>query len=98
MVARLTAGWPPDGWYPAGYYREDLTTRDELAAACDGLPEPARSELTQAMSKVDDRFRDATTDDGGRALTAETGPLPADASWWWHRIPDPPPWHNAPAP
>lgn len=96
MVNRLIEGWPPDGWYPAEYYREDLSTRDELAADTDALPEPDRGRLTQALAKVDRRFADATEDDGGRTLTAEAGPTPAD-NWWWRRIPNPAPWSNAPA-
>jgi hypothetical protein len=98
MVVRLTEGWPPDGWYPAKYYREDLETRDELESAVDALPEPTRDEVTQALSEVDRRFAEATEDDGGQALTAEAGPMPAGAydRWWWRRIPQPPPWRDTP--
>ena len=88
LVNRLVAGWPPDGWYPAAYYREDLETRDQLA---DGLPKS----VMQALAEVDRRFAEATEDDGGRALIAATGPVPA--GWWWRRVPRPLPWENAPA-
>ena len=96
LVARLTEGWPPDGWYPAAYYREDLTTRDQLTAAIEMLPEPARRAVEPAMSEVDARFIEATVDDGGHALTIATGPLPSGAAWWWRRVPQPLPWQNAP--
>jgi hypothetical protein len=88
MVTRLVEGWPPDGWYPADYYREDLAIRDELSAAADSLPEPASDELRQALAEVDHLFVEATEDDGGRALAAETGSLPI-GSWWWFRVPRP---------
>lgn len=89
MVTRLTEGWPPDGWYPATYYREDLETRDELAAAS--------PPIAQALAEVDQRFADATRDDNGQSLSAATGPLPQAADhWWWRRIPHPLPWQNAP--
>jgi hypothetical protein len=104
MVTRLVEGWPPDSWYPAEYYWEDLATRDELAAVADSLPEPARDELRQALAEVDRRFAEATEDDGGQALAAETGPVPVGSSdpsehgdrWWWSRIPHPVPWRDAP--
>jgi hypothetical protein len=66
MVARLTAGWHPDGWYPAAYYREDLETRDSLVGAADVLPAQCRAEFTAALDTIDRRFIDATVDDGGR--------------------------------
>jgi hypothetical protein len=84
MIERMARGWPPDGWYPAAYYRADLAVRDELHD----------SELAQALETLDARFAGLTWDDGGRALAAETGPLPpgAEDRWWWRRVPDPPPW------
>jgi hypothetical protein len=104
MVTRLVEGWPPDGWYPADYYREDLAIRDELSAAADSLPEPASDELRQALAEVDHLFVEATEDDGGQALAAETGPVPVGSSerpgegdrWWWLRVPHPLPWRDAP--
>jgi hypothetical protein len=105
MVTRLEAGWPPDGWYPAEYYREDLETRDELAAITNELPEPVRGDVTQTLAEVDRRFIDATEDDRGQALATETGPAPIGSSgqsgdldrWWWRRIPRPLPWRDAPS-
>ncbi|MDY7090492.1 MAG: hypothetical protein SYR96_36060 [Actinomycetota bacterium] len=91
MVSRLADGWPPDGWYPAAYYREDLEVRDELEAAV-----AIRSDASDALAEVDARFRSLTQDDGGQALVAETGPMPPKAGWWWHRIPAPRPWRDQP--
>ncbi|MCY1141653.1 hypothetical protein OWR29_26960 [Actinoplanes sp. Pm04-4] len=98
MVARLAEGWAPDGWYPADYYREDLLIRDELAARLGSLPESVRADAAAALAEVDARFTDLTHEDGGRALTSETGPLPAgpSARWWWHRISSPLPWQGTP--
>ena len=90
MVTRLTEGWPPDGWYPADYYREDLEIRNRLTAVT------LSGAFTQALDEVDQRFIEATEDDGGRALVAATGPLPRDVAWWWRRITHPLPWRNAP--
>ena len=101
MATRIAEGWPPDGWYPAAYYREDLESRDELAAITATMPQPANGEFIEAASEVDQRFATATDDDSGQALTAETGPAPASRpasgdAWWWHRITHPLPWQNEP--
>ncbi len=100
MVARLAAGWPPDGWYPAGYYWEDLELRDELARAGQTLPDPACTPFAAALHKVDQRFVALTEEDGGAALAAEMGagyavPDGTDR-WWWRRIPRPVPWQDQP--
>ncbi|WP_430789252.1 hypothetical protein [Actinoplanes sp. G11-F43] len=84
LVTRLERGWPPDGWYPADYYRDHLGYRDELT----GL------EGNQVLAILDRRFTDATVDDGGRALAARSGPVPD--RWWWHRITRPLPWDGTP--
>ncbi|MEV4640410.1 hypothetical protein AB0J80_24005 [Actinoplanes sp. NPDC049548] len=106
MVTRLVGGWPPDGWYPAEYYREDLETRDKLASTITELPARARDEIGRAAAEVDRRFAEATRDDGGQALAAATGAGPAESPgrpgaadrWWWNRIPESLPWQNAPGP
>jgi hypothetical protein len=85
MVTRLAEGWPPDGWYPADYYREDLRARDELAAG--SRPD----DVVRALAQLDERFAALTEDDGGRTLGAA-----ASAHWWWHRIPRPLPWRDTP--
>ncbi|MFC4069488.1 hypothetical protein [Actinoplanes subglobosus] len=84
LVARLTAGWCPDGWYPPGSYREALELRDDLAG----------TEFTSALEMIDRRFIDATVNDGGAALAQATGPVPD--RWWWRRVTDPLPWRRMP--
>jgi hypothetical protein len=101
LVARMATGWPPDGWYPATYYQEDLEYRDELARVGHALPEPARALFASALEEVDRQFVALTEDDGGAALATELGDtaaVPADPDrWWWRRIPRPVPWLNQPA-
>ncbi|GIE34405.1 hypothetical protein Ait01nite_074500 [Actinoplanes italicus] len=94
MVARLLAGWHPDGWYPPEFYREDLETRDRLVDASATLPDAVRVEFEEVLATVDKRFAEVTEDDGGRALASATGPVPD--RWWWHRVTRPLPWHSMP--
>jgi hypothetical protein len=94
MVARLRAGWPPDGWYPPVYYREGLEVRDLLATVEQELPESVRATFTKALSEVDRRFVEATVDDGGQTLASVTGPVPD--RWWWQRVSHPLPWQKMP--
>ncbi|MEE6263810.1 hypothetical protein [Plantactinospora sonchi] len=100
LVARMAAGWPPDGWYPATHYREDLELRDELVEAGPEVPEPVRAPFATALGEVDRRFETLTGDDGGGALAAELGEgyavTTAPDRWWWRRIPDPVPWRRQP--
>ncbi|MDR7277961.1 hypothetical protein [Catenuloplanes atrovinosus] len=99
LVARLELGWPPDGWYPADFYRGDLETRDRLAVSVAEAPPDARAVLSAALSGIDDAFRRLTHDDGGAALAAA---LPGDAAdappdhWWWRHVPRPLPWDRQP--
>ncbi|MEO3821294.1 hypothetical protein [Plantactinospora sp. B24E8] len=101
LVARMTDGWPPDGWYPAEHYREDLELRDELARADRELPEPVRAPFAAALADLDRRFVTRTGDDGGAALSTELGaahPVPVERDrWWWRRVPYPAPWQRQPA-
>ncbi|MGI5211548.1 hypothetical protein [Plantactinospora sp. CA-290183] len=101
MVARLAAGWPPDGWYPAEYYRDGMALRDELVRAGQTLPEPVRVPFAVALGEIDQRFVTLTEDDEGAALAAELGDASAvstdPARWWWQRIPQPVPWRDQPA-
>jgi hypothetical protein len=84
MTVRLSEGWPPDGWYPADYYRQDLRTRDELAAAVEVLPAATKDVVARAVGEVDRRFAGAT------------GGSPGRDRWWWQREPDPLPWRGEP--
>jgi hypothetical protein len=81
LTVRMTSGWPPDGWYPAADYRDDLITRDELAGDL-GLSAPVAQRFAVALEQVDEVFRAntrATEDAGARG-------------WWWGRVPQPVPW------
>lgn len=77
LTERMAAGWPPDGWYPAGFYRDDLAARDELDAAVAGLPAAAAGRFRWAVGRVDEKFRTLT-----RETAAGTG-----GAWWWQRVP-----------
>lgn len=83
LTVRMSSGWPPDGRYPAEYYREDLQTRDELAADVARLPAVARDTFIKALARVDDAFS---------GQTREAAQTPTGRSWWWRRVPDPVPW------
>jgi hypothetical protein len=83
LTERMTSGWPPDGWYPAEYYREDLTNRDDLAATAARLPADVAGRFAEALAQVDDAFR---------AATREAPALSEAPGWWWGRVPDPVPW------
>ncbi|BEL07971.1 hypothetical protein Q0Z83_061620 [Actinoplanes sichuanensis] len=93
-VARLVSGWPPDGWYPPDYYRDDMELRDKLGDAFEVLPISLRAEFVTALETIDSHFTVATVDDRGESLTAASGPVPD--RWWWHRTTDPLPWHSMP--
>jgi hypothetical protein len=83
LTARMTSGWPPDGWYPAAYYQEDLENRDDLAEDVHRLPAEAAGRFAEALARVDDAFR---------AGTREATTAPDGRGWWWSRLPDPVPW------
>lgn len=86
LTVRMASGWPPDGWYPAGYYREDLELRDHLSADVQRVPAPLTARLEAALNAVDDAFRAGTRD----GLV----PGPLSPGWWWRRVPDPEPWRD----
>ncbi len=91
LAARMSVGWPPDGWYPATFYAEDLRTRDELAAALRRLPATAAEKFGAALRQIDAMFRQLT-----EAAPHPPEGEPSGADWWWHRIPNPLPWADAP--
>lgn len=95
LTVRMTTGWPPSGWYPAEYYAENLELRDQLAALTAQLHEDVRGAFTAAVSRIDEHYRDATEDDGGRALSHALGVTQFSFSlrgWWWLRRPHSLPW------
>jgi hypothetical protein len=83
LTERIAAGWPPDGWYPIEFWRDDLTARDDLEAALTRLPAVTIGRFRWATGRVDEKFK---------TLTHQTTTPPAKGgdAWWWQRIPDKP--------
>ncbi|WP_051809212.1 hypothetical protein [Actinoplanes subtropicus] len=83
LTERIAAGWPPDGWYPADFYRDDLKARDRLAAAVPALPAAVTGRFRWAIGRVDEKFK---------TVTHETTTLPVSGgdAWWWRRTPEKP--------
>ncbi|MBF9067440.1 hypothetical protein [Streptacidiphilus fuscans] len=95
FTVRMASGWPPDGWYPADYFAEDLETRDRLGRALMDLAPETSERLSSAIDRIDETYREGTAQDNGAAL-AEALSLPrvelALRGWWWQRSPQPLPW------
>lgn len=95
FVTHLISGWPPDGWYPADYYAEDLEYRD----AADQLVQTLMPDLAAAMATVlrtlDEAYDLSTICDDGLALSQALG-IPAaslaERASHWHRRPADVPW------
>jgi hypothetical protein len=83
LTERIAAGWPPDGWYPAEFYRDDLMARDQLATAVTRLPAAATGRFRWAIGRVDEKFRMLTHE-------TTTPPVPGGDAWWWRRAPEKP--------
>ena len=83
LTERMAAGWPPDGWYPAGFYRDDLVARDELDTAVTRLPAAATGRFRWAVGRVDEKFRKLTHE-------TTTPPVSGGDAWWWRRVPEKP--------
>jgi len=83
LTERMAAGWPPDGWYPADYYREDLANRDKLDTLITQLPAVATGRFRWAIGRIDEKFKTLTHE-----TTAPS--VPGGAAWWWRRVPDKP--------
>ena len=83
LTERMAADWPPDGWYPTDFYRDDLTTRDQLDTAVTRLPAAATGRFRWAIGRVDEKFK---------TLTHQTTAPPAQSgnAWWWQRVPEKP--------
>lgn len=83
LTERMGAGWPPDGWYPAAFYRDDLMVRDQLAEAVTRLPTAATGRFRWAISRVDEKFKTLTHE-------TTTPPVSGGDAWWWWRAPETP--------
>jgi hypothetical protein len=83
LTERMAAGWPPDGWYPTDFFRDDLTTRDQLETALPRLPAAATGRFRWAIGRVDEKFKTLTHE---TAIPSVSG---GDA-WWWRRAPEKP--------
>jgi hypothetical protein len=99
FVTRMGSGWPPDGWYPADYYRHDLEVRDELNELVARLPRGLADRFISTMNEIDGDFtrrtREVSTADRA-AHVVGVGSAESTQGWWWTRLPDPPPWFSAP--
>lgn len=90
LTVRMACGWPPDGWYPAEFYQEDLEIRDELAVAVELLPVAVKERFAIALTRLDKDFSAATGEHDDAQLSAMFGVGKVDLalrSWWWRRLP-----------
>ena len=83
LTVRMATGWPPDGWYPAEYYRDDLEVRDELA---DMTGKGVDDAFRDALTRIDEAFRAGTRQADDPAALAATLGRPEDdlttRGWW----------------
>jgi hypothetical protein len=78
FVTRLTSGWPPDRWYPADYYAEDLGYRDDADAHLLALAPDLAATMASALRTLDEAYVRATIADDGVALSQALGIPAAD--------------------
>ena len=83
LTERMAAGWPPDGWSPGDFYRDDLAARDELGTAVTQLPAAAVGRFRWAIGRVDEKFKTLTHE-------TTTPPVPGGDAWWRRRVPEKP--------
>jgi hypothetical protein len=67
-------------------YLNDLACRSWLALAWPLVNENVRQSRAADLRSLDDRFRAATTDDGGRSL-GRFFKVDDESEWWWRRRP-----------
>lgn len=95
FITRLTSGWPPDAWYPADYYAEDLHYRDEADALLPALVPDLAAAMASALHTLDEAYAASTIPDDGIALSQALGIPAADLAQRpsrWRRRPANPPW------
>ncbi|MGW9032638.1 hypothetical protein ACWGQ5_53640 [Streptomyces sp. NPDC055722] len=96
LCIRMRSDWPPNGWYSAEMYQEDLKLRDQLDVILEGFPEADR--IKAAVSALDAQFRELSVEDQGCALCAaleEEGAAMGGRPWYWQRGPAVLPWASA---
>ncbi|WP_433515774.1 hypothetical protein ACQP2T_09370 [Nonomuraea sp. CA-143628] len=98
LVSEIERGYDE----PVYEYLNDLSCRDWLAQVRPLITEPARMMLDHELLPLDARFRAATLDDGGEALS-RVGRAERPDGWWWKRVPQrlaedlAAPWRSRPA-
>jgi hypothetical protein len=95
FVTRLTSGWPPDGWYPADYYAQDLQSRDDADGYAQELTSERAGVMAAALHSLDETYDHSTVLDDGVALSAALGiPLAeiSERALRWRRRPVEMPW------
>lgn len=68
-------------------YTNDLSCRDWLALAWPMLTDRVRDARAGELEALDERFRAATVDDGGHALSRFFA-VERKEGWWWRRRPE----------
>ncbi|MEV6963444.1 hypothetical protein AB0M97_30700 [Streptomyces sp. NPDC051207] len=94
LCVRLRSNWPPNNWYSAAMYKEDLEYRDSLDVLLRDLPETEREKFGEALRELDSQYRELTIDDGGQAVGAlgSNAVDLAGRAWYWRRRPQVLPW------
>ncbi|MEU8207375.1 hypothetical protein [Streptosporangium sp. NPDC049046] len=82
LVAEIESGYDD----MVDEYTNDLYCRDWLAEAWPMLTHPVRAIWHSEIHPLDERFRAATVDDGGKAISRYHRTVLKEG-WWWRRKP-----------
>ena len=85
------------GYYMIEEYLNDLSIRDDLEALVTSLPEPARSHVDELLGAIDEKFKQITVDDAGKAIQdyyTDGYPGIEHRPWYWQRRPIRIPWDD----